>query len=317
MTIDIHRHLLVKGFGHETFWDWYGKLNLGWVETEAAQAASVQEIKDKLMPSWWDPAGETAVAAMDEAGIEVSVLLPLDQGLLFGEAELSIEEQNRRVSDVARRHPQRFVYFCGVDPRRTGALELFEKSVREWGARGLKLYPTTGFLPSDRAAYPFYERAAAWKIPILFHTGGQNPPYHSQNAHPSLLLRPLVEFPDLRIVAAHLSFEWWRDLVALGKVRENLLCDFCAWQRVARANYGQFCHILRQVLDGFGAHRVLFGTDSPLLDHVASNREWVAMVRDLPHRAPPPCRFTEEEVAGLLETNARELLGPMNRGPIP
>jgi predicted TIM-barrel fold metal-dependent hydrolase len=308
MSIDIHRHLLVRDFGHETFWDWYGKLNAAAIGKSADLARSIAELKKTLMPSWWDPSGQKAVDQMDEAGIDLAVLLPLDQGLLFGEADAAIEEQNQRVSEVAKNHPGRFVYFCGVDPRRAGALELFEKSVQDWGAKGLKLYPTTGFLPSDRVVYPFYERASAWKIPILFHTGAQDPPYVSGNAHPSLLLRPLVDFPDLTIVAAHLSFEWWRDLVTLGRVRENVMCDFCAWQRIAKDNYEQFCYILRRVMDGFGGHRVMFGTDSPLLDHVASNKEWVGIIRDLPDQANAPHRFSREEVAALLDTNARNLL---------
>ncbi|MFC1895538.1 amidohydrolase family protein [Thermodesulfobacteriota bacterium] len=311
MSIDIHRHLLVRDFCHETFWDWYGELNAASIRRSTGKAPLIPEIKKTLMPTWWDPTGQIAIEEMDQAGISLAVLLPLDQGLLFGEADLTIEEQNRRVSEVAMRHPDRFIYFCGVDPRRPGALELFETCVEEWGAKGLKLYPSTGFLPADRIVYPFYERAAAWNMPVLFHTGPQDPPYKSGNAHPSLLLRPLVDFPELTIIAAHLSFEWWRDLVSLGKVRENVMCDFCAWQRAAKDNYDQFRYILRRFLDEFGGHRVMFGTDSPLLDHVASNEQWVAIIRDLPHQSKAPYRFSEEEVTAVLQTNARNLLATL------
>jgi predicted TIM-barrel fold metal-dependent hydrolase len=315
MAIDIHRHLLVREFGHDSFWDWYGELNLEDFKVSFGAASGVSDVKDNLMPGWWDPNGATALGSMDAAGIDLAVLLPLDQGLLFGEADATIEEQNRRVCAVAKKHPDRFIPFCGVDPRREGALPLFEKCVTEWGARGLKLYPTTGFLPGDRVVYPFYERASAWKIPMLFHTGPQDPPYKTEHAHPSLLLKPLVDFPDLTLIAAHLSFEWWRDLIALGKVRENVMCDFCAWQRVARNNPDQFQYILRQFLDDLGTHRVMFGTDGPLLNHIASDQEWVEIVKDLPHQSGGPHRFTEEEVTALLETNARNLLASIPERP--
>jgi len=183
-------------------------------------------------------------------------------------------------------------------------VELFEKCVNEWGAQGLKLYPTTGFFPADKAAYPLYERASAWKIPVFYHTGPEGLPY----THPSVLLRVLVDFPDLTVIAAHLSNEFWRDLIALGKARDNVMCDISAKQIVARQNYGQFCYILRKFLDEFGTERVMFGTDAPLLERAASSKEWVQIIKELPNKAPAQFRFTEEEVLALLEANARRLL---------
>jgi hypothetical protein len=246
---------------------------------------------------------------MNEAGIEKAVMLHLDYGVLFGEGPVSIEQQNRYVAQVAGKYPDRFIWFCGVDPRRKNAVEVVEKSVTEWGARGVKLYPTTGFLPADKEAYPIYERASAWKIPLYFHMGSENPPYKNEgNAHPAVLLRVLVDFPDLTVIVAHLGFEFWRDLIALGKVCDNVLCDFCAWQRIANRNYAQFCYILRKFLDSFGVERVFFGTDAPLLEDIMPSQEWVSMVRDLPSKSPAPYCFTEKEITMLLEGNARRLL---------
>ncbi|MEE9515454.1 MAG: amidohydrolase family protein, partial [Candidatus Adiutricales bacterium] len=189
------------------------------------------------------------------------------------------------------------------------AVDLLEKCVTEWGAKGIKLYPTTGFLPADRECYPFYERASAWKIPVYFHMGPENPPYYNQgNAHVALLLRVLVDFPDLTVVVAHLGFEFWRDLVALGKVRENVMCDFCAWQTIARQRYDQFCYILRKFLDEFGRDRVMFGTDAPILESEVSSKEWIEIIRGLPDHAPASQRFSEEDVSALLDGNARRLL---------
>jgi predicted TIM-barrel fold metal-dependent hydrolase len=110
------------------------------------------------------------------------------------------------------------------------------------------------------------------------------------------------------VVVAHLGFEWWRDLIALGKVRENVMCDFCAWQRIAKSNYEQFRYILRRFLDEFGSHRVMFGTDAPLIEDAMSSKEWVEVVEGLPHQKKATHPFTEEEVIALLEKNARTLL---------
>ena len=308
MAIDMHCHLFVKEFRSENyvppFWD-RGAHTARSPEDALAEAKRMRETR----PPHWDPDGSEHIKRMDQAGIEKSVILHLDNGLLFGEAKVPIEDQNKYVGKLVRKHPQRFVWFCGVDPRRKEAAEIVERCVNEWGAKGIKLYPTTGFLPADKEVYPLYERASAWKIPVYFHMGPENPPYRNEgNAHAAVLLRVLVDFPDLTVVVAHFGFEFWRDLIALGKVSDNVMCDFCAWQRNAKDNYGQFCYILRKFLDEFGTERVMFGTDAPILEDFMSSKEWVEMVRDLPQKAPPSFRFTEEEVSALLDGNARRLL---------
>ena len=308
MTIDAHCHLFRRDFFDKSYLDWHGQFLADDITQRLGKATTLAEVWETAFPEWWDADGSVNVRRMDEAGIEKAILLPLDVGLLFGEGDKSIEQNNIQLSEVAKKYPDRFIYFCGVDPRRNGALELFERSVTEWGARGLKLYPPAGFLPADKVVYPFYERASAWKIPVYFHTGHEDPPYKGGNAHPSLLLRVLVDFPDLTVIAAHLSFEWWRDLIALGKVRDNVMCDFCSWQGPAKQNYGQFCYVLRRFLDEFGRERVMFGTDSPMVEQIASSKEWVEIVKDLPYKSPSRYPFTEEEVSALLEGNARRLL---------
>jgi predicted TIM-barrel fold metal-dependent hydrolase len=311
MTIDMHCHLFVKEFRNNNylapFWNPGQRASLSLEE-----AVAESKRRSNTRPLDWDPDGTKHIARMDAAGIEKAVILHIDYGILFGEAEMTVEQQNQYVSEIVKRHPDRFLWFCGVDPRRQEAASIFEKCITEWGARGIKLYPTTGFLPADREVYPLYEIASARKLPVYFHMGPENPPFRNEgNAHPSVLLRVLTDFPDLRVIVAHLGFEFWRDLIALGKVSGNLMCDFCAWQRVAAQSYSQFCHILRRFLDEFGRERVLFGTDAPLLEDVIPSKEWVELVRNLPVGAPSPLRFTEEEVSDLLEGNARRLLAAM------
>lgn len=309
MTIDMHCHLWAREFYHESHWEWQAQLSAATRPTTVTLEEALAEAWRTVLPTYWDPDATGHIRRMDDAGIEKAVMLHIDQGLLFGETEMTIEQQNKHVSEVAKKHPDRLIWFCGIDPRREGAVELLEKCVTEWGARGIKLYPITGFLPADRAVYPFYERASAWKIPVLFHMGPLAPPFKNEgNAHPSALLRVLVDFPDLTVIVAHLGFSYWRDLIALGKVRENVMCDFCAWQETAKENYGQFCYILRRFLDEFGAERIMFGTDAPPVETVISSKEWVEIVKALPHDSPKDYPFADEEVAALLDGNARRLL---------
>ena len=308
MAIDMHTHLFVKKFYHESLWNGYVQLNARWVPPTTIEEA-IAEVRRTILPTWWDEDGTGHIRRMDEAGIEKAVILHMDQALLRGETEMTIEQQNKHVSDAAKKYPDRLIWFCGVDPRREGAVELFERCVTEWGARGLKLYPGTGFLPTDRVVYPLYERASAWKIPVYTHMGPQGDPiYKNEGNNPVHWLRVLVDFPDLTVIGAHLANEFWRDLIALGKVRENVMCDISAKQIVAKQNYEQLCYILRRFLDVFGQERVMFGTDAPLIEYATPTKEWVETIKDLPYKSPAPYRFTEEEVSALLDGNARRLL---------
>jgi predicted TIM-barrel fold metal-dependent hydrolase len=318
MTIDTHSHLFIREFYGERLWEGYTRLNARWHPPTMTPEDSEAEVRDSVIPSWQDLDGSGHIRRMDAAGIDTCILLYIDFGLLFPrEGALSVEEQNRYVGELARKHPDRLIYFCGVDANREGAAALFERCVREFGARGLKLYPSTGFLPADRAAYPLYERAAAWKVPVYFHMGPQGPPYRDEgNTHPSTLLRVLVDFPDLKVVVAHLANEFWRDLLALGSVADNVFCDISAKQIVARETYGQFCHILRRFLDEFGRDRVMFGTDAPLLERAADSSEWVGIVQNLPENASEGIRFTRLEIDDLLDGNARRLLDGIPQVPV-
>lgn len=318
MTIDVHSHLFVKEFQNDNavspFWDPGEHASRNADEAYAEARARTEREADNF-----DPDGSEHIRRMDDAGIDKTILLHLDYGLLFGEAEMSIEQQNKHVGDVAATHPDRLIWFCGIDPRRPDAISLLEKCVLQWGAKGIKLYPTTGFLPADRELYPFYERACEWKIPVTFHMGPENPPFYNQgNAHAAVLLRVLVDFPELTVIAAHLGFEFWRDLIALSKVCENVMCDFSAWQNIARQNCNKFCYILRKFLDEFGQDRVMFGTDAPILEQSMSSREWVELIENLPSaespgkemtsNAPQASVFTQSEIAAMLDGNARRLL---------
>lgn len=303
MTIDMHAHLLVEGFYHESF--------VGPSIIKSTQGTGSTDQDESTLSNWAtpDPDGTDHIRRMDEAGIERCNLLHLDMGILFGEGTISIDQQNQHISQLVKRHPDRFTWFCSVDPRRPNATELVHRCITEWGAIGIKLYPTTGFLPADRVVYPLYELASSLNIPIYFHMGPEAPPYKNEgNAHPSVLLRVFVDFPRIKVIIAHLAFEYWRDLIALGKVSENVMTDFCGWQFVVRDNFAQFCHVLRKVLDQFGVDRVMFGTDAPLLEPALSSKEWVEVVRTLPLKAPPGYRFTQQEVTSMLDGNALRFL---------
>ena len=93
-----------------------------------------------------DEMGDRLVREMDEAGIASSVLLIIDGGVQFGDPSMSIEQIYEVHRCLLEAHQGRFLVFAGVDPRRGRmGLDLFRRSVLEWGFSGMKLYRPMGF----------------------------------------------------------------------------------------------------------------------------------------------------------------------------
>ena len=308
MVIDFHYHLLAEDLVPQPFW----RMMTGFVKIVndgRGQSTSPEEVVRSILPTFWDRDGEQALRAMDDAGIAIAVLLPVDHGARMGDASTDIWTYNQHVAALARRHPDRFVAFCAVEPHRASALELLTTAVEDWGAKGLKLVPNASFSLDDDCVNPLLEKLSARGLPMLAHTG-QWPGYGGgMFCHPSRLERVLRDFPRLIVVAAHMAGLWWRDLVGLARQYDNLWCDISALQPGVVENYPRVCSVLRRVLDAFGPRRVLFGSDGPVMDLSMSRTEWVQVVARLPQDAPGGTQFTAAEIRAVLHDNAERLLG--------
>lgn len=162
-----------------------------------------------------DPAQpiSTFFAAMDEAGIEQAVVLPIDCTTTHGCRMYS----NELVAEIAATH-DRLIGFASVDPNLETAAADLERAITTLGLRGLKLDPALqGFDIDDRQlAYPVYARAEALRIPIVMHCGlSWTPQGRSSRAHPLRLEAVVHDFPDLKIVIAHAGFPWIDDALLL------------------------------------------------------------------------------------------------------
>jgi len=105
--------------------------------------------------------------------------------------------------------------------------------LREQGFAGLKVISPSAPLNDDRY-FPFYERAQALGMPILFHTGfvgivkdGSDGRYGVDSAamRPIGLDRIARVFPALRMVAAHLGYPWYEEAVCMLNAHPNVYGD--------------------------------------------------------------------------------------------
>lgn len=302
LVVDCHVHIMEP--------NWNPNMSEGLEGLSASWARQVRwyygpkadpEYLRKSIEDCWDGTGDRLVARMDEAGVDVSVLMPMDHTWVMPDDDvIPIAEKNRRCREAAARHRGRIYSFAGVDPRRPDAARIIRESFEE-GAVGLKLYPTNGFYPDDEVVYPLYELCCEFDRPVLFHTGHSAGRQKSKYSHPMYVDSAAADFPDLRLVMGHSGrFEAWsREALAVALYKTNTYLDLSLWQHFISPDV--LVRELAWMRDRIGLDRVMFGSDMVGIDVSLTLAEWVDMVAQVPEWANQlGTRLTPEEIDLVL-----------------
>lgn len=118
--------------------------------------------------------GDARIGAMDAAGIDMQVLSlnpPGGQGLDARVAAPLLRDENDRLADVVRRHPDRFAAFAALPTAdHAAAVRELERTVTELGFKGTLIHGhTAGRFLDDPAFWPILECAEALGVPIYLH----------------------------------------------------------------------------------------------------------------------------------------------------
>lgn len=211
------------------------------------------------------------LARMDRAGIERSLLVAVRAGDLAvrGSWELPYE----RVADVCRRYPARFSGLAGVDPYRgMQGLKDLEQAVKNLKFVGAHLYPHWfGLAPDHAKYYPYYAKCCELDIPIMMQVG-HNLVYSRERRLPSVgrpicLDQVAIDFPELTLIGIHIGVPWTDEMLSMCWKHENV---YVAGDAYAPKHWpAQYVHYANT----FGSHKVLFGTDWPVIDPERAVRE--------------------------------------------
>lgn len=257
----------------------------------------------------WDPDGIKTIARMDEAGVDVSVMMPMDRGLLVNdEGFVPIEKKNEGCYELTQLHPGRLYSFCGVDPRRPQAAELLRRGLNEWGMLGLKLYPTTGFYPDDEMVYPLYEICCDYDVPVLLHQGHSGGRLKSKYGHPIHVDSVAADFPALKIIMGHgARLETWaREALSIAIYKTNVHIEISLWQHWGSVD--ELVKLFAWIRDRIGIDRLLFGSDMTNVEVSMTLKEWVETISMFPEWSRQlGYRLTEEEIALVLGGNAQRI----------
>lgn len=214
---------------------------------------------------------EEMLALMDEGGIERAFLVACKVGQmgLPGSWQLPYE----MVADAVQAHPDRFYGLAGVDPTEGmhGVREL-ERAVREYGFVGAHGYPHWFELAPDHAKwYPLYAKCVELDIPIQLQVG-QSLVYYEQRplrsvGRPITLDSVACDFPELKLIGIHVGIPWTDEMIAMAWKHRNvyIISDAHA-PRYWPASFVNY-------INTYGRHKVMFGTDFPVLGFERVRRE--------------------------------------------
>ena len=170
------------------------------------------------------------------------------------------------IADICRAHPDRFSGLAGIDPTRgMEQLRDLEQAVHGHGFVGAHFYPHWFSMRPDAAQiYPTYAKCCELGIPIMMQVG-QNLIYSRDRrlpsvARPILLDQVAIDFPELVLIGIHIGIPWADEMIAMCWKHDNIYTAGDAYApKHWPANYVRYA-------DSYGSHKVLFGTDWPVID---------------------------------------------------
>lgn len=160
---------------------------------------------------------------MKYAKVDMAALLPLDLTSTEGGYIVTNEQITKIVSD----HPDRFIGFASVDPRREDALEVLDYAFNTLKLEGLKLNPAKQhFFPADSFMEPIYKKCEQYNKPIMFHAGlSWEPNAITEYSHPLKFEEVAMKHPNLRMCLCHFAWPFVREMVMLMIKYPNVYTD--------------------------------------------------------------------------------------------
>ncbi|MDR0459207.1 MAG: amidohydrolase family protein [Coriobacteriales bacterium] len=167
-------------------------------------------------------------------------------------------EQNPTMIGFATIHPD----FDDIESEVDRAISL--------GLKGFKIHPDSQQVNADDPRLMRFYEVIAGRLPLIIHAGD----YRYDYSHPRRIREILHAFPNLAVNAAH--FGGWSvyDLAVEYLENENCYMDVSSaqqWLGVRR---------VRELIEIYGAKRILFGSDYPMASPVAEMERFNANLLD-------------------------------------
>jgi len=219
---------------------------------------------------------------------------------------LEAEVPNEYVANYVNEHPEKLVGFATVDPSRpVEALDEIDNAFHSLGLKGIAIAPAAqDFHPTSSNALQIYELVDQMKLPLLIHQGIY---FSSQNkleyARPSLIDEIAREFPNLKIIIAHMGYPWIDETVVLLEKHLNVYSDVSGLLTQSWRAYNALLNASQYgVID-----KILFGSGFPFTS-VADCIEALYSINQICQGTSLPI-IPREQLRGIVERPTLQLLG--------
>jgi predicted TIM-barrel fold metal-dependent hydrolase len=216
-----------------------------------------------------------------------------------------IRRRNQWTCQMAEEH-RGLVAFLSVDPIMGPEVMVAEVKDRidYGGARGLKIHPGEGrFYPDDPILGPVYEAMVERGLPVVSHGGldivNPDPSY----TRPAAFAGVAEQYPDLKLVIAHLGNNFFDESVQMAARYPNLFFDTSAvipgdenGEPLIKENSLSNEEAV-QLIRNIGVERVMFGSDYPWFHPRWDLKRFLKL------------DFADAEKEALLAGNAKRILG--------
>lgn len=168
---------------------------------------------------------------------------------------------NDEVAGFVAQAPGRLVGVGSVDiSKPMAAVREIRRCVQELGFKAIRVLPWLWELPpTDRRFYPVYTACCELGVPFCTQIGHTGPLMPSEVGRPIYLDQVALDFPELAIVAGHIGYPWTDEAIALVTKHENVYIDTSAY------TVRRYPTALVDFMRGHGRHKVLFGTNYPMI----------------------------------------------------
>ena len=218
---------------------------------------------------------------------------------------LDMHTPNDVIAEYVTADPERIVGFMSVDPHQPDALDEVDRCASDLGLKGIKMSPVyQDYDPTELRAGNIHAKAQELGLPIIVHAAFQGMSKAPMEWANPLSYDPVArDFPDLKLVLAHMGIPWHAEAMIMVRKHPNVYADV------------SICHLrpwwMYQALMAFHEsdvmHKLLFGSDFPF-GKLDATIDGMRNVNSIVEGTGMP-RIPDEEIEGIINRDSLTLLG--------
>lgn len=297
MIINSHAHMSRFGIDFSR--------ELGELYVEMFKAQDCWHTGEPWKPEDFCVPPERLIHDMDRLGIDRAWVL----GIAYRTWDSYDPESAEYVLDMVESYPDRLIGFYTADPL-GGLAEVrrLESAVTR-GVRGLKMLPSYNHTSlHDRRIWPLYDAAEGLGVPVILHTGWSTVPGGKmlEYDHPLYCEDIVLDFPDLKLIMAHIGFQWAPEAIHFMAKFPNVYGDVAFWAETTPMWRVAQIWTWAKKLGVFD--RLLWGSDYPYVDF-NNGLEMFRQVPDYTQRHELEPYITEDDLDSFFGGAAARLIG--------